>query len=69
MRALGGKPPQKQRGVLVAAVLRPEQGEHCELEVVGLALEQPADLLELRVGETERAMQRQAGVLRAGRLP
>jgi hypothetical protein len=44
--------------VLVAAVLRPEQREDGELEVVGLALEQLADTVELPVGQTEGAMER-----------
>jgi hypothetical protein len=43
--------------VLVAAVLRPQQREDRELEVVRLALEEFADALELIVREPERAMQ------------
>jgi hypothetical protein len=36
----GGRESLQQRcGVLVAAVLRPEQGEDCELEVIRLAAE------------------------------
>ena len=49
---------QEQRRMLVAAVLRPEEGEDRELEVVRIALEQRADSLELSVGETECAMER-----------
>src|ERR1051326_3200734 len=50
----GARPAaQEQRGMLVAAVLRPEQREDRELEVVRLALEQFADTRELTVGETE----------------
>jgi len=44
--------------MLVAAVLRPEQREHGELEVVGLALEQIADTVELLVRKAEGAVQR-----------
>jgi hypothetical protein len=44
--------------VLVAAVLRPEQRKDGELEVVRLALEQPADTVQLLVREAERAMNR-----------
>ena len=52
-----GQAPQQPRRVLVAAVLRPEDGEDGELEVVRLAPEQLADTTELPVGETERAME------------
>jgi hypothetical protein len=44
--------------VLVAAVLRPEQREDRQLEVIRLALEQLTDPGELGVGKTERTMQR-----------
>jgi hypothetical protein len=44
--------------VLVAAVLRPEQGEDRELEVVGLPLEQREDTVELPVGEAEGPVER-----------
>jgi hypothetical protein len=44
--------------VLVAAVLRPEEREHCQLEVVRLAREQRDDTVELPVGEAEGAVQR-----------
>jgi hypothetical protein len=36
-RPVARQAPEQEGGVLVAAVLRPEQGEHGELEVVGLA--------------------------------
>jgi hypothetical protein len=42
--------------VLVAAVLRPEQGEDRELEVVRAAAEQLLDTTELPVRETESAV-------------
>jgi hypothetical protein len=58
--------PKEQRRVLVAAVLRPQQREHCELEVVGVALQQFADSLELAVREPEGAMERLFGDLRQG---
>jgi len=44
--------------VLVAAVLRPEQREDGELEVVRVATHQLADTVELPVRETERAVER-----------
>ena len=52
------KPLQEERRVLVAAVLRPEQREDRELEVVRVAREQRADSLVLPVGEAECAMER-----------
>ena len=59
--ASDGKPLQEQRRVLVAAVLRPEQREDRELEVVRLALEQLQDAVELPVGQTEGAVERLFG--------
>jgi hypothetical protein len=53
-----GEPLQERGGVLVAAVLRPEQGEDRELEPVRLALQQLADTVELPVGETKGPMER-----------
>jgi hypothetical protein len=47
--------------VLVAAVLRPEQREDRELEVVRLAREQLTDSVVLGVGKTERPMERLFG--------
>jgi hypothetical protein len=47
--------------VLVAAVLRPEQREDGELEVVRVALEPLPDSLELPVGQTEGPMERLFG--------
>jgi len=44
---------EQERRVLVAAVLRPEQREDRELEVVGIAVEQLADTVELPVREAE----------------
>ena len=49
---------EKQGRVLVAAMLRPEQAEDRELEVVGRAVEQSADTVELPVRQAERAMKR-----------
>jgi hypothetical protein len=43
--------------VLVAAVLRPEEREDGELEVVRIAAEELPDTVRLPVGETERAVQ------------
>jgi hypothetical protein len=42
--------------MLVAAVLRPEEREDRQLEVVGLALEPLDDACELTVGEAERSV-------------
>jgi hypothetical protein len=47
--------------VLVTAVLRPEQREDRELEVVRRPAEQLPDTVELPVGETERAVKRLVG--------
>jgi hypothetical protein len=57
-RAQAGQAAKERRGVLVAAVLRPEQGEDRELEVVRLPSEQLADTRELAVGKTERTVKR-----------
>jgi hypothetical protein len=56
--AVGGQPLQQQRGVLVPAVLRPEEREDRELEMVRFAFEQVADTVELLVREAEGAVQR-----------
>ena len=56
--AVARQPPQQERRVLVAAVLRPEEREDRELEVVRLALEQRDDSVELPVREAELAMER-----------
>jgi hypothetical protein len=60
-RAYGRQATKEQRRVLVAAVLRPEQREHRELEVVRFTLEQFADSLELAVREPEGAVERLFG--------
>jgi hypothetical protein len=39
-------------------MLGPEEREDGELEVVRVALEQPADTLQLRVGQPERPVER-----------
>jgi hypothetical protein len=44
--------------VLVAAVLRPEQREDRELEVVRIPSEELLDTVELPVGQTEGAVER-----------
>jgi hypothetical protein len=44
--------------VLVAAVLRPEQREDGELEVVRLAAEPLVDSVQLTVGQPEGAVER-----------
>ena len=57
-RAARGEPLQKERRVLVAAVLGPEEREHRQLEVVRVPREQRADSLVLPVREAECAMER-----------
>jgi hypothetical protein len=52
------EPLQKKRGVLVSAVLRPEEREDGELEVVGVPPEERADSLELAIREAKCAMER-----------
>ena len=44
--------------MLVPAVLRPEEGEDGQFEVVGLAAEQTPDTVEFPVGQAERAVKR-----------
>ena len=55
------QPAQERRGVLVAAVLRPEQREDRQLEVVRRPAEQLPDTVELSVGQTERTVKRLVG--------
>jgi hypothetical protein len=55
---VGREPFQEQRRVLVPAVLRPEEREDGELEVIRLASEQLLDTVELPVGQAEGAMER-----------
>jgi hypothetical protein len=50
--------------MLVAAVLRPEQGEDRELEMVRVAPEQLPDTARFPVGETKGAMKGLGGDLR-----
>jgi hypothetical protein len=57
-RPLGGEAPQEESRVLVAAVLRPEEREDAQLEVVRLAPEEIPDTVEFRVREAERAVER-----------
>src|SRR6185503_1639290 len=54
--ALGRQPPQQLARVLVGAVLGPEQAEHRQLDVVGLAPELLDDQLVLGVGQAELAV-------------
>ena len=56
--ACRGQPLQQRRRMLVAAVLRPEEREDGELEVVRLAAQELLDSARLPVGETEGAMER-----------
>jgi len=62
--ARGGQAAQQQRGVLVPAVLRPEEREDGELEVVRVAAEKLADSFRLPVGETKGAVERLLSDLR-----
>jgi hypothetical protein len=58
----GGRQPLQERGgVLVAAVLRPEEREDRELEVVGVASEQFPDTVRFPVGQTENAVKKGLG--------
>jgi hypothetical protein len=57
-RAGRRQPPQQPGRVLVAAVLRPEQREDRQLEVVRIAAEQLLDALQLSVREAEGAVER-----------
>jgi hypothetical protein len=50
--------------MLVAAVLRPEEGEDRELEMVRVAPEQLPDSIRFPVSETEGAVERLGGDLR-----
>ena len=52
------QPAQQRRRVLVGAVLRPEQREDGELEVVRLPAEQRVDAVVLPVRQAESAMKR-----------
>jgi len=61
-----GQPLEERRRMLVAAVLRPEEREDRELEVVRLAFQKIPDSLELVVSEPERAVQRLFRNLRQG---
>ena len=54
--ALGRQAPQELARVLVGAVLGPQQAEHRQLDVVGLAPELRVDQLVLVVGEPELAV-------------
>ena len=53
-----GEPLQQRRRVLVAAVLRPEEGEDRELEVVRTAAEELVNAVELLVGQPQRTVER-----------
>jgi hypothetical protein len=57
--ALAGRrePAQEGSRVLVAAVLRPEQREDRQLEMVRVSAEELSDPVCLPVGETESAME------------
>ena len=60
-RRLGREALEEERRVLVAAVLRPEEREDGELEVVRLALEQLLDTVEFPVRQAEGAVERLFG--------
>src|ERR671910_2305579 len=53
-----GKPFQQEGRMLVAAVLRPEQREDRQLEMVRLALQQLDDALQFPVGQSQLSMDR-----------
>jgi hypothetical protein len=54
----GGQPPQQLGRMFVGAVLRPQEREDGQLEVVRVPAEELFDVLQLAVGEAERAMER-----------
>ena len=56
--AVRRQPAEERRRVLVPAVLAPEEREDGELEVIGVALEQRADALQLAVGQPEGSVER-----------
>jgi hypothetical protein len=56
--AFGREALEEERRVLVAAVLRPEQRENGELEVVRAPSQQCLDTVELPVREAEAAVER-----------
>jgi hypothetical protein len=56
-RRLRREAPQEERRVLVSAVLRPEEREDGELEVIRLTLEQLLDTVEFPVGQSEGAVE------------
>jgi hypothetical protein len=58
MRRVGREALEEERRVLVAAVLRPEEREDGELEVVRLAIEQLLDTVEFPVRQAEGAVER-----------
>ena len=60
-RPLGREAPQEQRRMLVAAVLRPKEGEDGQLERIRIPLEQVADAFVFPVRQAERAMKRLFG--------
>jgi len=60
----GGQAAQEQPGVLVPAVLRPEEREDGELEVVRVAAEKLPDSFRLPAGQTEGAVERLLSDLR-----
>ena len=55
---LGGKPFQQEGRVLVAAMLRPEEREDGQLEVVRAATQQALDSIQLPVGQPQRTVER-----------
>ena len=66
-RPLGRQRPQQRLGVLVGAVLGPQQREHRELDLVGLASQPPDDELVLGCGRGRaRARARRPGGERRG---
>ena len=62
-RAVRGQAAQLEAGVLVAAMLRPEQREDRQLEVVRRSLERSLDLRVLGVRQPEGTMERLLGRL------
>jgi len=62
--AAGREAAEERGGVLVPAVLGPQEREDRQLEVVRVAAEELPDSLRFPVGETKGAVQRLLGYLR-----
>jgi hypothetical protein len=55
-RAAGRQTAEEPGGMLVRAVLGPEERKDGELEMVRISFQEPADPRQLPIGESERSM-------------